>query len=35
VERGDRPTQGTLELRLFKIYERGSWDDLVTTCFGK
>jgi hypothetical protein len=30
VVRGDRPTQGTLELRSVKIQGAGSWNDLAT-----
>jgi hypothetical protein len=30
VVRGDRPTQGTLELRSVKIQGLGSWNDLTT-----
>jgi hypothetical protein len=30
VARGDRPTQGTLELRSVKIQGADSWNDLAT-----
>jgi hypothetical protein len=31
VVRGDRPTQGTLELRSVKTQGTGSWNDLTTS----